>query len=283
MKKILILGAKGMLGKELARVFDACEVLVWDLKELDITNEAQAMKKIGEARPDVVINAAAYNAVDKAEEEKEKAEMLNGRAVGFLARAAKNVGAIFIHYSTDYVFAGDQKEGYAENDASAPISAYGASKLSGEKEASGAGKFYIIRLSRLFGKMGDGQNVKKSFVDAMLDLGRVKKELDVVDEELSSPTYAPDLAERIKYVLDNRLPYGIYHAANAGACTWAEFAKEIFKQAGMDVTVRPVSGEKFPRPAKRPQFSVLLNTKLPPMRSWQEALGEYIASVVSGR
>lgn len=274
--KILILGAKGMLGRELCRVFREHEVFAWDFGDLDITKEAEVMEKIGALRPNLIINAAAYNNVDKAEEEREKANLINGRAVGFLTRAADEADATLIHYSTDYVFDGKNETGYAEGAAPHPISAYSESKFLGETEIQKANKFYLIRLSRLFGKMGDGVNVKKSFVDVMLDLSEKQDNINVIDEEMSSPTYAPDLAERTKFILDSAAPYGIYHASNGGACTWYEFAKEIFRLSGKNIMVNSVSGDKFPRPAARPKFSVLLNTKLPEMRPWQEALGEYL-------
>lgn len=274
--KILILGAKGMLGGELRRVFVGHDIVPWDFEDLDITREAEVGEKIGALRPDIIINAAAYNNVDKAEEDRETAEILNGRAVGFLAQAAKNAGATFVHYSTDYVFDGTKVDGYMESDEPKPLGAYGASKLMGERDAQKADKFYIIRLSRLFGKMGTGQNVKKSFVDIMMALADAKKEIEVVDEEMSSPTYAPDIAERTKYIIESGLPNGVYHSANAGECTWCGFAAEIFREDGKNVKIIPVSGEKFPRKALRPKFSVLLNTKLPPMRPWQEALKEYL-------
>ena len=266
-----------MLGQELKRVFRGAEVFSWDFEELDITNEAEVKEKISEVRPDVVINAAAYNNVDKAEEEKQKAVLLNGYAPGFIAKACKEAGAVFVHYSTDYVFDGEKKDGYTESDIPKPISVYGASKLLGEIETQkNTDKYYIIRLSRLFGKIGDGLSVKKSFVDTMLSLAENKNELEVVNGELSSPTYAPDLAERTKYIIETKQPFGIYHSANSGACTWYEFACEIFKQKGIDIKVIPVSGDKFPRPAKRPKYSILLNTKLPAMRSWKEALSDYL-------
>ncbi|MBU4421483.1 dTDP-4-dehydrorhamnose reductase [Candidatus Parcubacteria bacterium] len=277
--KILILGVKGMLGQELKHAFLGAEVLAWDFEELDITNEIEVKEKIREQKPDVVINAAAYNNVDKAEIEKNKAVLLNGYALGYIAKACKEAGAIFIHYSTDYVFDGKRKEGYKEMDIPKPVSAYGASKLLGEIEtAKNTDKYYIIRLSRLFGKTGDGISVKKSFVDTMLDLAKSKNEIEVIDEELSSPTYAPDLAERTKYIVESKQPFGIYHSAGSGACTWYEFASEIFKQKGADIKVVPVSGDKFPRNALRPKYSVLLNTKLPPMRDWKEVLSNYLAT-----
>lgn len=274
--KILILGAKGMLGRELSRVFGGQDVAALDFEDLDITNEAAVVEKVTALRPEIVVNAAAYNNVDKAEEERERAKLLNGRAVGFLAQAANEVGAIFVHYSSDYVFGGQNEAGYAEDAAPNPANFYGESKLLGEMEAQKVNKFYIIRLSRLFGKIGSGANVKKSFVDIMLDLAAKQDKIAVINEEYSSSTYAPDLAKRTKYILESNLPCGIYHAANSGACTWYEFAKEIFRLAGKNVIVNPVSGDAFPRPARRPKFSVLLNSKLPPMRPWQEALSDYL-------
>jgi dTDP-4-dehydrorhamnose reductase len=271
--RIVILGAKGMLGGELCRVFSRHEIAPWDFEDLDITNEAEVMEKISVLHPNVIINAAAYNNVDRAEDERDVANLINGRAVGFLAKAAIAAEATLIHFSTDYVFDGKDENGYAEDATPNPISAYGESKFSGEGELQKANKHYLIRLSRLFGKTGAG---KKSFVDAMLDLSKIKNEIDVINEELSSPTYAPDLAERTKYILENNLPYGIYHAGNGGACTWYEFAKEIFRLSGENIVVNAVLGEKFPRPAARPKYSVLLNTKLPAMRPWQEALKEYL-------
>ncbi|MFC1612674.1 dTDP-4-dehydrorhamnose reductase [Patescibacteria group bacterium] len=276
-KKIFILGAKGMLGTELCKVFNGQEVFAWDFEELDITNEAQVQEKIIALHPEIIINAAAYNNVDGAEEAREKANLLNGYAPGYIAKAAKDIGAIFIHYSTDYVFNGEKREGYREDDAPHPISSYGESKLLGEEEIrKNTDKFYIIRLSKLFGKIGTGQAVKNSFVDTMLTLAEKRDKLEIIDEELSSPTYAPDLTKRTKYILENNLAFGIYHSANNGACTWFEFAQEIFKQSGKDIEVVPVSGDKFPRPAKRPEYSILLNTKLPEMRKWQIALEEYL-------
>lgn len=267
-----------MLGGELCRVLKNNEIIAWDFEDLDITDEAAVKEKIAAARPEIIINAAAYNNVDKAEEDKEKADLLNGYAVGFLARAANDFGATLIHYSTDYVFDGERREGYAEDAAPNPISVYGASKFLGEKEAAKCDKFYIIRLSRLFGKMGSGAAVKKSFVDFMLDLAAKQDMITVIDEELSSPTYALDLAERTKYILENNKPFGIYHAANSNACTRYEFVNKIFKSKNIAVNLIKAKAEDFSRQALRPKFSVLLNTKLPPMRSWQEALSDYLKS-----
>jgi len=275
--KILIIGAKGMLGQELVKVFHGQEVIAWDREDCDITNKEDIQAKIREQKPDVIINSAAYNNVDKAEEEKDVADKINGYGVGYLAEVAKEIDSVLVHYSTEYVFDGENKKGYREDDRPNPISAYGTSKYLGELElAKFTDKYYLIRLSRLFGKMGEGEGVKRSFVDTMVELSKTKDELDIVDEEVSSPTYAPDLARLTRNILEGDYEYGIYHGANSGSCTWYEFALDIFKILEKDIKINPVPGSKFPRPAKRPAYGILLNTKLPEARTWQEALWEYL-------
>jgi len=275
--KILIIGAKGMLGQELVKVFHGQEVIAWDREDCDITNKEDIQAKIREQKPDVIINSAAYNNVDKAEEEKDVADKINGYSVGYLAEVAKEIDSVLVHYSTEYVFDGENKKGYREDDRPNPISAYGTSKYLGELElAKFTDKYYLIRLSRLFGKMGEGEGVKRSFVDTMVELSKTKDELDIVDEEVSSPTYAPDLARLTRNILEGDYEYGIYHGANSGSCTWYEFALDIFKILEKDIKINPVPGSKFPRPAKRPAYGILLNTKLPEARIWQEALWEYL-------
>ena len=137
-------------------------------------------------------------------------------------------------------------------------------------------KCYLIRLSRLFGKPGIGDGSKKSFVDMILNLAKEKEALEIIDEELSSPTYAPDLAKLTKEIIANKMPYGIYHGANRESCTWYGFAKEALKLKNISCKLIPVTASQFPRPAARPKYSILLNTKLSPARSWREALNEYL-------
>ena len=267
-----------MLGQELAKVYSDCEVLAWDREECDITDREQVRSKLLEAKPDLIINAAAYNNVDAAEGEgRELCYRLNRDAPGHIAEAAKELNVPFIQYSSDYVIGGENPNGYKEDDPTNPISEYGRSKAEGEKWIQEiGGQVYIIRPSRIFGKMGSGEGVKESFVDLILRLSQERDEFDMVDEELVSPTYAPDLASRTREIVEN-YPPGIYHGANNGACTWYGFAQEIFKQTGRtDIKLNRVSSEAFPRPAKRPACSWLLNTKLPPARPWQEALAEYL-------
>jgi dTDP-4-dehydrorhamnose reductase len=275
--KILIIGANGMLGQELGMVFKDLETVLWDKENLDITNEQDVMSKLASEHPEVVINAAAYNDVDGAENNEPLATAVNALAVRYLAKAVRAYNGILVHYSTDYVFKGDNKQGYVETDQPDPQSAYAQSKYQGEKNLITSGvQYYLIRLSRLFGRPAQGQNAKKSFVDTMIKLSETRSNLDVVDEEVSCPTYAPDLAGQTRYIIDQKLPFGIYHAANAGACTWYEFAKEIFAIKKIGVTLTPVPGSTFKRAAIRPLYSILRNTKLPALRSWQDALQEYL-------
>ncbi|OGI28561.1 MAG: dTDP-4-dehydrorhamnose reductase [Candidatus Moranbacteria bacterium RIFOXYA12_FULL_44_15] len=319
MKKILIIGSQGMLGQELVKAFKKdknYKTIAWDRKDIDITKEKEVMKKIGFTKPDVIINAAAYNAVDKCENDKKEyalAKDVNGLAPGYLAKVAKKNKAVLVHYSTDYVFDGDfekliSKEpqgcthscatcslhenfqpeiGYREDDKPNPVNNYGKSKLLGEKEVvKNIKNYYLIRISKLFGAPALGESAKKSFFDIMLGLGKDKKEVRVVDEETSCFTYAPDLAKKTKEILDSQKPFGIYHVTNGGSCTWYEAAVELYKQASakggsayggkIKTKIIPVPGAEFPRPAKRPFYSVLVNTKLNPMRDWKEALKEYL-------
>lgn len=284
MTKVLILGAKGMLGQELIKEFFAhnYEVTGWDKEELDVTDYIVAATKISDLHPDIVINAVALNAVDKIEEDEvvfKLANKINSEAVGNLAGICKEIGSTLIHYSSDYVFKGDKAQGYKEDDQTDPVNKYGETKANAEKQILEIdGKFYIIRLSKLFGKPAASEGAKKSFVDTMIWLATEggKTHLDLVDEEVGCVTYAPDLAQLTRSIIEEERPFGIYHGANSGVCSWYEWAKEIFKIKQINIEIAPVSGDKFPRPAKRPMYSELLNTKLPAQRDWKEALNEYL-------
>jgi len=277
--KILIVGSQGMLGQELAKVFANEEITLWDRNDLDITDREMVYSKIEALRPDVIINAAAYNNVDACEENAEPAMRINGDGPIFLARAAEQIGAKFIQYGSDYVFDGTKKEGYTEDDLPHPISKYGESKLATENVFAHCTRCYVIRTSRLFGRPALSEGAKKSFVDVMIKLGREKESLDLVDEEWGNPTYVVDLAKQTKVLVNGFYPSGIYHATNEGACTWYGFGQEIFRQTGINIRTNPVPTSKFPRPARRPMFSSLINTKLPRMRSWQDALKDYLTTI----
>jgi len=275
-KKVLILGSQGTLGQALVSEFTnvGYDVTAWDRNDLDITTP-EAPKKITDLDPEFIINATGYNAVDKAEtsgEEKDLAFILNAEVPGKLAEVAKNLDAIFVNFSTDYVFDGKKKEGYTEIDIPQPLSVYGDSKYEGEKRVAEKGKkYYIVRLSRLFGEKGVSEASKRSFVDIMLS-EIDKPELTVKDEEVSSPTYAPDLSKFVRELVESDLPWGIYHGTNSGSCTWYGWAEEIFKIKGKGPKLISGKASDYNNPAAHPAFSILLNTKRPKARTWQEAL-----------
>lgn len=285
--RILILGSGGNLGQQLISIFNPDnEVIAWDKEQVDITDEELITRKIIEVKPSVIINAAAYNAVDKCEDSKEEFEIakkINSYAPGYIAASASQVGAIFVHFSSDYVFDGSKKEGYIETDQPRPINKYGESKLLGEREVikqSGKGlKWYIIRVSKLFGPKGQSELAKNNFFDIMLTLAKEKEELKVVDDEMSCFTYTVDLAQATKLIIDERLASGIYHVTNMAPCTWFEATEELLKQADINTKLTPVTPSEFPRPAKRPKYSVLLNKKIPQLRSYKEALRDYLNSI----
>lgn len=280
MKKILIIGAKGMLGQQLVKVFsedDNYEMSSWDKKEIDITNFQEIREKILAEKPAIIINSAAYNNVDGCEENEELANLINGQAIGNLAKIAKELNSIIIHYSTGYVFNGGGKKGYIETDQTAPVSKYDFSKYLGEQELKkNTKKFYLIRTNLLFGRAGESSGAKKSFVDLILDLAEVRDSFKFVTDEISNPTYVVDLAEVTKKLIEEKYPFGIYHLVNDGQASWYDWAKEIFRLEKIEKKIIPIKAEEYPRPAKRPKNSVLLNTKFPKLRSWQEALASYL-------
>lgn len=309
MKKVLIIGSKGMLGQELVNVFRRdkdYKVTAWDREELDVTKPRQVSSNISKLKPDIIVNATAYNAVDKIEDDKKNLEIakkINGIAPRYLAEVAKKLSAVLVHYSTDYVFDGEPKFteptgcagacsscslhdgfvpqiGFTENDKPKPVQQYGKTKLEGERSVRRVfgkkGSYYIIRVSKLFGKPAKSKDAKRSFFDVMLEVGKNNKEIKAVDEETSCFTYAPDCAKKTKEIIESEKPSGIYHVTNSDPCTWYEAVKELYRQAKLKTKIIPVSASEFPRPAKRPFFSALINTKLNPMRSYKLALREHL-------
>lgn len=279
--KVLILGAKGNLGQDLVAAFKAAghEVVGLDRDSLDVLDEAAVRSRIVQERPTAVVNAVAMNDVDGAEDPAKRplAFRLNAETPGRLAAISAGIGAAFVHYSTDYVFAGTKPGGYAEDDMPDPVSAYGESKLAGERAVLAAGgRGYVCRLSKIFGRPGSSELSKPSFVGVMLKLARTKPELGIVDEEVGCPTYTKDIAEATVRLLDGGFAPGIYHLVNSGpGVTWYGFAEEFFGLLGVKTPRRPVSSALFPKPARRPKFAALLNTKFPPLRSRLEALREF--------
>lgn len=274
-QKILILGSNGMLGKELMEVFSGCDRTGWDIDDIDITDKSQVEKKITGLKPDIIINAAAYTDVDRCETDWETCMKVNGEAVGYIAGAAGKAGATVVHISTDYVFDGKKCDGYREDAAPDPINNYGKAKLLGERRlAANRGKYYLIRTSWLFGRYG------KNFVETILKLAREREEIEVVDDQKGSPTYALDLSGRIREIVTGNYAPGIYHVTNRGTCTWFEFAKEIVFQSKLKCRVIPTTSDTLQRPAPRPRYSILLNTKFKKeLRSWQEALQHYLSII----
>ncbi len=281
---ILILGGRGNLGTQLVKIMsDDNEVVVWDREELDVLDWPLLAAKVRELKPAVIINAIAYNAVDKCETPAELplALRLNGDLPGVLADLAREQKAILIHYSTDYVFNGtSEKQAFSEEETPNPINKYGESKFRGEREvlrrAEEGLDYYLIRTSKLFGPRGSSPQAKPSFFDIMLDLAQNKAELTVVNEELSCFTYTPDLAAATRRILEAGAHFGIYHLVNEGPVTWYTAAQALFKIKKKPVVLRAVRSENLLRAARRPKYSVLLNTKTKRLRNWQEALKDYL-------
>lgn len=270
---ILVVGSKGMLGQELMALYgDAARGV--DVEEIDIRELPSVQQVLFTLKPSVVINAAAYTDVDGCQTNTELAMEVNGEGVGFLAMISKEIGAKLVQVSTDYIFDGKKGTPYLEDDLASPLSIYGESKLAGEMNTWFNPDHLIVRTQWLYGHGG------RNFVETMLKLGAEKKELTVVDDQIGSPTWAADLALAIKALLD-RGCQGTYHAANSGFVSWNGFAKEIFRLAGMDVAVLPMTTEQLGRPAPRPLYSTLDCTKLREdagfvPQSWQDALKRYL-------
>ncbi|AKB79983.1 dTDP-4-dehydrorhamnose reductase [Methanosarcina horonobensis HB-1 = JCM 15518] len=258
--KTLIIGASGMLGSDLCKVFPDAIKLAH--KNLDITDREQVIESVLKTKPDIVINAAAYTNVDGCEDNQELAFQVNGSGPGYIAEACSIVGAKLVHFSTDYVFDGSKKE-HMESDVPSPINVYGDSKLLGEKKIiENINDYRIVRISWLFGIHGE------NFVETMLRSSGEMDTVKVVNDQFGKPTYTMDLACKIREIID--LNPRIYHITNDGICSWYEFAFSIIDN------VTPCTSEEFPRKAKRPKYSVLVNTKTEPMRHWREALKAYL-------
>ncbi|OGM00502.1 dTDP-4-dehydrorhamnose reductase [Candidatus Uhrbacteria bacterium RIFOXYC2_FULL_47_19] len=276
--KVLILGAHGNLGQDLVRAFGLAghEVVGLNHEGLDVTDQEAVRSHVLAGEYGAIVNAVAWNDVDGAEDpiKRELAWKLNATTPGFLAGLAREVDATFVHYSSDFVFDGTKLEGYAEDDTPAPISVYGESKLAGERAVQEVGgKWYVCRSSKLFGRPGTSPSSKPSFVSLMLKLAAERSKLTVVDEEVGSPTYTTDLAEATVRLLSGGYEPGIYHLINEGAgVTWYGFIQEFFGLLGVETPCDPVPASAFPRPAQRPKFGQLNNTKFPLLRDRQTAL-----------
>ncbi|MCQ2253602.1 MAG: dTDP-4-dehydrorhamnose reductase [Bacteroidales bacterium] len=263
--KIIITGSNGQLGNEM-RVLSGRynhEYVFTDIAELDITNEAAVMSFMEAQKPDFVVNCAAYTDVNKAESDEQKAALINATAPGILAKGCKANGARFIHVSTDYVFDGKGHIPYKESDPTGPVSAYGRTKLDGEKNvAANTDAYAIIRTCWLYSSFG------KNFVKTMAQLGSTRNELGVVFDQVGTPTYAADLAEAIFAIINKtsenagNFVSGIYHFSNEGVCSWYDFTVAIMKLYNLSCNVKPIHTEDYPTPAQRTAYSVLDKSKI---------------------
>jgi len=280
---ILITGGNGMLAYALKLQLEKLEnvhVHSCDKDTCDITDPASLQNIFTEFQPEVVFNCAAYTAVDQAEEDLETAMKVNAEGARNLALLCAEHDAILVHYSTDYVFDGN-KENYNEDDVRDPINAYGVSKAKGEEAieeilGNSQGKYYIVRTAWLYGPNGP------NFAETMLRLGKERDSLTVVNDQHGSPTLTIDLAKASTALTGlhkdstEKFPYGIYHLTNSGNCTWFEYTQKIFEFSDISTPVAPVGSDQFPRPAKRPAYSILNNNKGPHLRNWDTALKDYL-------
>ena len=261
MKKILVTGCNGQLGSSLRREIDNdpdIEAVYTDYDTLDITHREAVERFLSDHRFDIIVNCAAYTAVDKAESDEILASALNTGAVGNLGEAAVKTGAKVIHISTDYVFSGQGFRPYEENDEPYPQGIYGRTKLEGEALlTSFCQNAMIIRTAWLYSEFG------KNFVKTMLDLAETRPEINVVADQIGTPTYAGDLASAIHTIIKHEkwIP-GIYHFTDEGVASWYDFTKAIFEMAGKEVKVNPIPTSAYPTPAKRPLYSVLSKSKI---------------------
>jgi dTDP-4-dehydrorhamnose reductase len=281
--RLLVTGGGGMLGQAVAAVATRLghEVVALSRTELDITDADHVRRVVTAAEPRAIVNCAAWTDVDGAETAEAAATAVNGAGPGNLARAVAESGARLVHVSTDYVFDGTKRTPWVESDPVGPIGAYGRSKLAGELEvAAAAGDHAIVRTAWLFGAGG------RNFVDTMLALGRERDEVEVVTDQVGSPTWSAHLAEGLVELAERRGDIGIFHAAGTGACSWYELAVEVFDRGGVRCRVLPTTSERYSRPAPRPAYSVLASERdeVPVLPPWQEGVAAYLAekTVIAG-
>lgn len=266
--KVLVTGAKGMLGQDLCPILEdvGCFVIETDKDNLDILDNEKVYEALKEVHPDLVVHCAAYTDVDKAEEDLKTAEMINVTGTENVAEACGKLGITLVYISTDYVFDGTTDEPYTPEDRPNPLNNYGMTKYEGEEAVrSLCEKYYIARTSWLYGHHG------KNFVETMIKASE-RQELKVVDDQIGCPTWTVELANGILKLLS--MPYGTYHVCGSGKTSWYGFAKEIFKQMNLDVNLTACTSEEFPRPAKRPKNSVMENNNI--CRNWEAALHDYL-------
>ena len=278
--RVFVTGVKGQLGYDVMNELEkqGLEGIGVDIDEMDITDADQVNKVIKEAVPDAVIHCASYTAVDAAEDNEEICRKVNAQGTENIAKVCEELDIKMMYISTDYVFNGQGERPWEPDDEREPLNVYGQTKYEGELAIEEhVKKFFTVRIAWVFGVNG------KNFIKTMLNLGKTHDHLTVVNDQTGSPTYTYDLARLLVDMIQTD-KYGRYHATNEGLCTWYEFACEIFKQAGMDVSVAPVSSDEYPAKAKRPSNSRMDKSKLTangfqPLPTWQDALSRYLKEI----
>ena len=278
--RVFVTGVKGQLGYDVMNELEkqGLEGIGVDIDEMDITDADQVNKVIKEAAPDAVIHCAAYTAVDAAEDNEEICRKVNAQGTENIAKVCEELDIKMMYISTDYVFNGQGERPWEPDDEREPLNVYGQTKYEGELAIEEhVKKFFTVRIAWVFGVNG------KNFIKTMLNLGKTHDHLTVVNDQTGSPTYTYDLARLLVDMIQTD-KYGRYHATNEGLCTWYEFACEIFKQAGMDVSVAPVSSDEYPAKTKRPSNSRMDKSKLTangfqPLPTWQDALSRYLKEI----
>lgn len=278
--RVLVTGITGQLGYEVLKCLRERKIfgIGAGRAEFDLTDAEQTAQFVRKARPDAVIHCAGYTNVNRAEQETELCRAVNVQGTGNLARACREVGAKMLYISTEYVFPGEGEHYYETGDETRPLNAYGRSKRDGELAVSECmERCFIVRISWAFGKNGN------NFVKTMLSLGREKDEIRVVRDQIGSPTYTADLAPLLCDMIATD-KYGIYHATNEGICSFAEFAQEIMRQAGLSAKIVPIASEEYPSPVVRPKNSRLSKASLDRagfrrLPDWKDALARYLEEI----
>lgn len=282
--KVLVTGIKGQLGHDVVNELEkrGHEAFGVDIEEMDITDAGQVRRVMQSTAPDAVIHCSAYTAVDRAEDEPQQCRRINAEGTKYIAEECARIGCKLLYLSTDYIFSGGGERPWEPEDEAEPLNVYGLTKYEGEQEITKRlEKYFIVRISWVFGINGN------NFIKTMLRLGKERGAVSVVNDQIGSPTYTYDLAVLLVDMIESEA-YGSYHASNEGFCSWYEFAKEIFRAAGMDhVQVTPVSSDEFPAKAKRPSNSRMSKEKLVKngfnkLPDWQDAVRRYLKELQIG-
>ena len=274
--KVLVTGVKGQLGHDVIKELEkrGHTAVGVDIDNMDITDQEAVRRVVTQAAPEAVVHCAAYTAVDAAEDHEELCRLVNAKGTEHIVSVCRDLDCKLMYISTDYVFNGQGERPWEPDDEREPLNVYGQTKYEGELAVETLEKYFIVRIAWVSGVNG------KNFIKTMLNLGKTRDSLTVVDDQIGSPTYTYDLARLLVDMVETE-KYGRYHATNEGLCSWYEFACEIFKEAGIQVKVSPVSSDMYPARAKRPMNSRMDKSKLrdmgfEPMPSWQDALRRYL-------